>query len=118
IAATAAYGAPVEAIRAGLETFSGVPNRMEEIATIDGVLYINDTAASAPAAAVAGIDVLGAQANRLHLIAGGADKKTDLTPFADAIAEQQPHVVLLDGSATPDLIRMLEARHIDFDGPF
>ncbi|HWV36751.1 MAG TPA: UDP-N-acetylmuramoyl-L-alanine--D-glutamate ligase [Thermomicrobiales bacterium] len=118
IAATAAYGAPAEAIRAGLESFSGVPNRMEEIATIRGVLYINDTAASAPAAAVAGLNVLGARANRLHLIAGGADKKTDLTPFADAIAGHRPHVVLLDGSATPALIQLLKARDVAYEGPF
>lgn len=118
IAATAAYGAPVEAIRAGLASFAGVPNRMEEIATIDGVLYINDTAASAPAAAVAGLTVLGAEAKRLHLIAGGADKKTDLAPFADAIAAQRPQVALLDGTGTPELVRLLEARGVPYEGPF
>jgi len=118
IAATAAYGAPIDAIRTGLESFAGVSNRMEEVATIDGVLYINDTAASAPAAAVAGLNVLSAQARRLHLIAGGSDKKTDLTPFADAIAARQPHVALLDGSGTAELIRLLEARGVPYEGPF
>lgn len=118
IAATAAYGAPVEAIRTGLARFAGVPNRMEEIATIDGVLFINDTAASAPAAAVAGLSVLGAEANRLHLIAGGSDKQTDLTPFVDAIAARRPHVVLLDGTGTPELIRLLDERVIPYEGPF
>lgn len=118
IAATAAYGAPIEAIREGLEAFAGVQNRMEEVAVVDGVLYINDTAASAPAAAVAGLNVLGKQAKRLHLIAGGADKQTDLTPFADAIAEHNPHVVLLDGTGTPELMRLLEERDVASEGPF
>lgn len=118
IAGAAAYGAPIGAIRAGLESFAGVPNRMEEVATVDGVLYINDTAASAPAAAVAGLRVLGSKAKRLHLIAGGADKKTDLTPFADEIAAQQPRVILLDGTGTPELIRLLQKRGVAFEGPF
>jgi UDP-N-acetylmuramoylalanine--D-glutamate ligase len=118
IAGTSAYGAPVEAIQVGLDSFSGVPNRMEEVATVGGVLYINDTAASAPAAAVAGLRVLGQRANRLHLIAGGADKKTDLTPFADEIATQAPRVVLLDGTGTPELIRLLDARGVLYEGPF
>ena len=114
MAAAAAYGAPIEAIRTGLDSFSGVPNRMEEVATIDGVLYINDTAASAPAAAIAGLRVLSDRATRVHLIAGGADKKTDLTPFADEIALRRPRVVLLDGSATPELMRLLDERAIHY----
>ncbi len=118
MAAAAAYGAPIEAIRTGLESFSGVPNRMEEVATIDGVLYINDTAASAPAAAIAGLRVLSDRAKRVHLIAGGADKKTDLAPFANEIAHRSPRVVLLDGSATPELMRLLEARAVPYEGPF
>jgi UDP-N-acetylmuramoylalanine--D-glutamate ligase len=117
-AATAAYGAPLEAIQAGMAAFAGVPNRMEEVATIDGVLYINDTAASAPAAAVAGLRVLSERANRLHLIAGGADKKTDLTPFADELAAKRPHLLLLDGTGTVDLARLLDERGVDYEGPF
>lgn len=116
-AATRAYGAPMDAVRQGVESFSGVPDRMEEVATIDGVLYVNDTSASAPAAAVAGLRVLSTGARRVHLIAGGADKKTSLVPFADAIAEIGPHVVLLDGSATPDLQALLDQRGVTYDGP-
>lgn len=118
IASTAAYGAPIDAILSGVRSFAGVENRMEEVATVDGVLFINDTAASAPAAAVAGLKVLGQRARRLHLIAGGADKKTDLTPFADEIATQDPRVVLLDGTGTPELMRLLDARGVACEGPF
>lgn len=118
VAATAAYGAPVEAIGAGLASFAGVPNRMEEVATIDGVLYINDTSASAPAAAVAGIRVLGAKAVRLTVIAGGADKQTDLRPFADELAARRARVILLDGTGTPELIRQLQACGVAYKGPF
>jgi UDP-N-acetylmuramoylalanine--D-glutamate ligase len=118
LAATRAYGAPMEAVWRGLEAFTGVPNRMEEVATVDGVLFVNDTSATAPAAAVAGLRVLHQRARRVHLIAGGADKKTDLTPFADEIAALQPRVLLLDGTATPRLRELLDERGVQYEGPF
>ncbi len=54
-AAALAYGAPVDAVRAGLRTFRGAPHRYEDLGVIDGVRYINDTAATAPAAAIAAL---------------------------------------------------------------
>jgi UDP-N-acetylmuramoylalanine--D-glutamate ligase len=118
LAATRAYGAPMAAVRRGLEAFTGVPNRMEEVATVGGVLFVNDTSATAPAAAVAGLRVLHQRASRVHLIAGGADKKTDLTPFADEIAALRPRVLLLDGTATPRLRELLDERGVHYEGPF
>ena len=38
-------------MRSALGEFPGVPHRMEEVGTIAGVRYINDTTATAPAAA-------------------------------------------------------------------
>lgn len=112
-----AYGAPIEAIRDGLAAFQGVPNRLEEIATINGVMYVNDTSATAPAAAVHAIDVL-RSAERIHIIAGGADKQTDLTPFADAIAANNVIPYLLEGTVTPVLQGMLDDRQVAYHGPF
>jgi UDP-N-acetylmuramoylalanine--D-glutamate ligase len=117
-AAAWAYGAPIEAIRHGIETFSGVPNRMEEVRTVNGVLFINDTSATAPAAAVGGLRLLSERARELRLIAGGSDKRTDLAPFADEIAARRPHVFLLDGTATPNLMALLEERGVQYEGPF
>ena len=117
-AATRAYGAPLEAVRHGLEVFAGVPNRMEEVATVDGVLFVNDTSATAPAAAIAGLRVLHERANTVYLIAGGADKKTDLTPFADEIARLRPRVLLLDGTATSRLRELLDEHGVPYAGPF
>lgn len=118
LAASIAYGAPMEAIRRGMASFSGVPNRMEEVGTVNGVLFINDTSATAPAAAVSGLRLLSERARELRLIAGGADKQTDLTPFADEIAARRPRVFLLDGTATPNLIRLLDERNVPYEGPF
>lgn len=118
VLACLAYGAPVEAISAGLEAFRGVPHRLEELGTVNGVMYVNDSSATAPAAAVHALDVLRLNANNIHIIAGGHDKQTDLTPFADAIADNDVHVYLLEGSATPALQAMLTERGVQYHGPF
>ncbi|MGB3330264.1 MAG: UDP-N-acetylmuramoyl-L-alanine--D-glutamate ligase, partial [Thermomicrobiales bacterium] len=118
VAATRSYGAPYEAVATGLASFAGVENRMEEIATIDGVLFVNDTSATAPAATIAALDVLVPRAKTLHLIAGGSDKQTDLHALAGAIAASGARVLLLDGSATPELRRLIEDAGGTTEGTF
>lgn len=108
-AATAALlrGASPDHILNGLRQFGGIPNRMETVATIDGVEFINDTAATAPAAALASLSAL--EGRRVHLIAGGADKRLPLEGLARRISERVTSVVLLDGTATPHLQELIEA---------
>jgi len=118
IAAAYAYGTPEWAIAEALGRFSGVENRLEVVAKIDGVMYVNDTSATAPEAAVAGIRVLSPRANRLHVIAGGADKRTNLTPFADELAVADALVYLLEGTVTPSLAVLLTKRGIEISGTF
>jgi len=105
-AAALLRGAPVEAVVDGLETFGGVYNRMEVVAEIDGVTFINDTAATAPAATIANLD--GLRDRRVHLIAGGHDKQSDLAALAASIASTVCTVRLLDGTATPTLKQLIE----------
>lgn len=103
--AALALGVTPDQIRAGIAAFPGVPHRMEHVATIDGVEYINDTAATAPAAAVA---ALRAYTDRdVVVIAGGYDKQLPLEPLADALTVSAQHVVLLAGTATPLLEQLL-----------
>ena len=82
------------------------------------MVYVNDSSATAPAAAVHALDVLGQNARRIHIIAGGHDKQTDLTSFADAIATHNVNTYLLNGSATPIIETMLQERDAEYYGPF
>lgn len=109
-AAAAAHlaGAPVAAIVAGLAVFAGVENRAELVAVVDGVDFVNDTAATAPAAAIASIEGQGGR--RVHLIAGGADKRLPLDELGRIVAERAASVTLLDGTATTALGEAIE-RH-------
>ena len=115
-AAALLLGAPPESIDAGLIAFEGVPNRGELVAEIDGVLYVNDTAATAPAAALAAMERFAGQ--RIHLITGGANKSLDLKPLAEAIRTHTASVTLIDGSATPLLQQLLTGAEQPVMGPF
>ena len=115
VAASVLRGATEEHVQQGLATFNGVPDRNEFVADIDGVTFINDTAATAPAAVAAVFE--GLPGKRLHVIAGGSDKKVDLNPLADLLASRAASVTLLDGNATPNLAAMLDTRGKDYAGP-
>lgn len=104
-AAALLAGATAAQARAGLTSAAPVPDRQEFIATIDGVDYINDTSATSPAAVLAALETF--RGRKIVLIAGGSDKGLDLRPMAQRIAAEAWAVVLLDGTATPNLRQML-----------
>lgn len=106
-AAALLAGARADHVRAGLKSMKGVPHRQESIATVKGVEYINDTTATAPAAAIAALETFGDRP--IILIAGGAGKGVDLSAFADAAARQARSIVLLEGEETSNLERLLAA---------
>jgi UDP-N-acetylmuramoylalanine--D-glutamate ligase len=80
-----ARGIEEDAVREGLRTFPGVPHRLEHIATIAGVAYVNDSKATNVASTVV---ALRAYAGGVHLIAGGRTKGQDFAPLADAVHER------------------------------
>ena len=84
-AACLARGVEVEAVRAALSGFAGVPHRLEEVATVDGVLYVNDSKATNVASAVVGLRSFD---GGVHAILGGRGKGGDYGPLATALAER------------------------------
>ena len=74
IAVARALGVAEGDIDRGLESFTGLPHRMERVATVAGVTYVNDSKATNPestAPALAAFD-------RVHWIVGGKRKGDDL----------------------------------------
>ena len=116
MAAARLRGAPLAAVAAGLAGFTGVKDRMERVAEIGGVIFVNDTSATAPVAAVAALRAF--PADRVHLLAGGADKRLDAGPLAAEAAARARAVYLLDGTATPRLAELLRAAGVAPHGPF
>jgi UDP-N-acetylmuramoylalanine--D-glutamate ligase len=106
-AAVLARGMPAAAVREGLATFTGVPNRLEEVATHDGVLYVNDSKATNVASAVAGIEAF---PGCLHVILGGSGKNADYAPLAGPISERAKAVYLI-GETAPAIAQALPGAH-------
>ncbi len=112
--AALAVGVTANEVRRGLAAFTGVPHRLEPVGTHGGVKFVNDSAATTPEAAVAG---LGAFPGRpVVAIVGGFDKGLDLAPLTAALSERAARVVLLAGTATT---RLADGLHgVPVDGPF
>src|SRR3989344_5057804 len=75
IKACEALGVSKSDIKKCVESFKGVPGRLEFVREINGVKYYNDTTATTPDATIAALRAL--SSHNVILIAGGADKKLD-----------------------------------------
>lgn len=100
-------GADPAAVAAGVRGFSGVPHRLETIAERAGVRFVNDSQATIPIAAMAGISAFGE--GRVVLIAGGQGKGLDYTAFADTVASRCRAAVLI-GETAGELERLIGDR--------
>jgi UDP-N-acetylmuramoylalanine--D-glutamate ligase len=89
------------AIEHGLRTYPGLPHRLERVAEIDRVLFINDSKATNPASAAPAL----AAFPRIHWILGGLSKTDDL----DDCVAHFGHVVATYtiGQAGPKWARLL-----------
>ena len=104
IAVADLFRIPAEAVRAAAGAFSGVENRLEPVAVVDGVRFINDSQGTQPDAVVA---ALRAFPRPLVLIAGGRDKGVDLSGLGPVAAERADAAVLI-GESGPALAAMFE----------
>jgi len=92
-----ARGVEPDAVRAGLRTFAGVEHRLEDVATIDGVLYVNDSKATNVASTLVALESF-ADA-RIHLILGGQGKGEDYEPLREPVAKHAAAVYLIGEEA-------------------
>ena len=103
---TSLAGASREAIAEAIRGFAGVPHRLETVREVGGVRFVNDSQATIPAAAIAGLEAFEAP---IVIIAGGKDKGLDYAAFADAIAARA-HAAILIGETADELERLIGDR--------
>lgn len=96
-------GIDVPAIIQALESFPGVEHRLEYVRTLNGVDFYNDTTATNPDAAVAGLQTILELDRKTVLIVGGNDKGMDYTQLVSLINNNHIPVVLLSGTADEKL---------------
>ncbi|MDR0406138.1 MAG: UDP-N-acetylmuramoyl-L-alanine--D-glutamate ligase [Clostridiales bacterium] len=78
------------------ETFGGVEHRIEFVREKDGVRYYNDSIASSPTRARAGLYAFD---QKIILIAGGYDKKIPFDAFGEDLVKRAKAVILLGATA-------------------
>jgi UDP-N-acetylmuramoylalanine--D-glutamate ligase len=107
-----ARGIDPGAVREALGTFTGVPHRLEEVATVGGVLYVNDSkATNVDSTTVA----LRSFPSGVRLILGGRGKEQDFTALRDLVRERCASVHLI-GEDAERIAAALEGVEVLRDG--
>ena len=105
VATALLFGVAPDAVRASAGGFAGVEHRLEQVAIIDRVRFVNDSQGTQPDAVIA---ALRSFPRPLVLIAGGRDKGVDLSGLGPVAAERADAAVLI-GESGPALARMFRA---------
>ncbi|HET7727366.1 MAG TPA: UDP-N-acetylmuramoyl-L-alanine--D-glutamate ligase [Candidatus Limnocylindrales bacterium] len=100
------FGVAPDSIRRAAAAFTGVEHRLQAVALVDGVRFVNDSQGTQPDAVIA---ALRAFEPPVVLIAGGRDKGVDLTELAGVVGERAEAAVLI-GESGPDLEALFRAR--------
>lgn len=112
VAAARLCGVAAQGVAAGLRAFTGLPHRLQELGTRAGILYVNDSLATTPEAAVAGLAAYAPR--RVALIAGGSSKGAGFADLGRAIAAGAAGLVTL-GQEGPAIAAA--ARAAGYAGP-
>ena len=85
-------GIHAEVIGETLRTFPGVPHRLEFVASLNGVDFVNDSKGTNIDAAIKALEAF---PQKVVLIAGGYDKGADFSSFVEVAKVHVSHVVLI-----------------------
>ena len=105
VAAALLFGVAPDAIREAAAAFTGVEHRLETVAVVDDVRWVNDSQGTQPDAVVAALRAFDPP---VVLIAGGRDKGVDLSALPPVVAERAAAAVVI-GESGPDLGRRFRA---------
>ncbi len=91
-----AVGCEAAPLREGVRTFRPMPHRLEPVAEIDGVLFVDDSKSTNPGSVAA---ALHAYDRPIVLIAGGRSKGTDFAELSAPLRERAKALVLIGEAA-------------------
>ncbi len=103
IGAARRMGVPPDAVWECLQTFRGLPHRVEFVRNVRGVSYFNDSKGTNVGAVVKCLEGF---SEPVWLIAGGKDKGLDFRPLRETLARKTRAVILL-GEARDRMVRDL-----------
>ena len=110
LALARAVGLPLNKLLHGLREYRGEPHRVQSVAVIRDVEYVDDSKGTNVGATVAALNGLSdtAGAKKIWLIAGGDGKGQDFSPLFDPV-QRFAKGVLLIGKDTPRIADALQA---------
>jgi UDP-N-acetylmuramoylalanine--D-glutamate ligase len=94
LALAASTGASLAPMLYGLREYAGEPHRVESVAIIGDIEYVDDSKGTNVGATVAAIEGLGRERN-LWLILGGDGKGQDFSPLAEPVSRHVSGVALI-----------------------
>jgi UDP-N-acetylmuramoylalanine--D-glutamate ligase len=98
LALATSTGAALGPMLHGLREYRGEPHRVEPVAIINEIEYVDDSKGTNVGATLAAVNGLGAE-RRLVVILGGDGKGQDFRPLADALARHARAAVLIGRDA-------------------
>ena len=100
-----ARGIEADAVRAGLRSFAGVQHRLEEVASRDGVRWVNDSKATNVASTLVALDAFAP--GTIHLILGGQGKGQDFAELRGPVGTRCKAVYLI-GEDAAEIVAALD----------
>lgn len=91
-----AVGVAPERVLGALQSFSGLPHRVETVAEIGGVSYVDDSKGTNVGATLAAIEGMG---RKVAIVLGGDGKGQDFSPLKPALAKHGRAVALIGRDA-------------------
>lgn len=102
-------GCPFEAILDAIETYTLPPHRIQDVRTLNGIRFIDDSKATNPHAAIAALKAID---EPTALIVGGLDKGLSLSDWID-LMRKNVRVILAIGALTERFCREAQKAHLD-----
>jgi UDP-N-acetylmuramoylalanine--D-glutamate ligase len=110
--AALAMGAAPEAVRSGLRSFAPIEHRLQPVATVAGVTYVNDSKATNPDAVQKALTAFGERP--VIVLLGGRNKGNDFGALADACGARC-RLAVLYGESQAELEGAFTAAGAPFD---
>jgi UDP-N-acetylmuramoylalanine--D-glutamate ligase len=98
-AAGLACGAAPESLRETVRNFRPVEHRLEEVAEINGVRFVNDSKATSVDATMKALEAFAGEAGKVVLILGGRGKQAPYAPLTDLLRACVRKMILIGEDA-------------------
>ena len=82
-------------VKEAILSFEALPHRLQTVACIDGVSFIDDSISTTPQTAIAALKAFDAQSRHIYLLAGGYDRQQDYAELLDYVETKSSKITLI-----------------------